>query len=78
MRVIGTIAGWKTVAIDSVFLFSGGSSAMVCTGNTNMQLATYKVDGYSLDGVRAMLNGDANHFPVGTHVEVSILCEVAE
>lgn len=76
MRVIGTIAGWKTVARDSVFLFSGGSSAMVCTGNTNMQLATYKVDGYSLDGVRAMLNGDTNHFPVGTHVEVSILCEV--
>lgn len=45
-------------------------------GNVNMQLATYKIDGYALDGVTAMLNGDANHFPVGTHVEVSILCEV--
>lgn len=78
IRVIGSIAGWKTVARDSVFLFSGGSSAMTCTGNVNMQLATYKVDGYSLDGVRAMLNGNANHFPAGTHVEVSILCEVTE
>lgn len=53
-----------------------GGSAMSCTGNVNMQLATYKIDGYALDGVRVMLNGDANHFPVGTHVEVSILCEV--
>lgn len=76
IRAIGTIAGWKTTARDSVFLFSGGSSAMTCTGNVNMQLATYKVDGYALDGVKAMLNGDTNHFPVGTHVEVSILCEV--
>lgn len=78
IRVIGTITGWKTIARDNVFLFSGGSSGMTCTGNVNAILATYKVDGYSLDGVRAMLNGDANHFPVGTHVEVSILCEVAE
>lgn len=76
IRVIGTIAGWKTTARDSVFAFYGGSSAMTCTGNKNVQLATYKIDGYALDGVSAMLNGNANHFPVGTHVEVSILCEV--
>lgn len=76
IRVIGTIAGWKTTARDSVFAFYGGSSAMTCTGNKNAQLATYKIDGYSLDGVTAMLNGNANHFPVGTHVEVAILCEV--
>lgn len=78
IRVIGSIAGWKTVARNNVFAFCGGSSAMTCTGNVNIQLATYKIDGYSLDGVKAMLNGDANHFPVGTHVEVSILCEVTE
>lgn len=76
IRVIGSIAGWKTTARDSVFAFYGGSSAMTCTGNGNIQLATYKIDGYALDGVTAMLNGNANHFPVGTHVEVSILCEV--
>ena len=78
IRVIGTIAGWKTTARDSVFAFYGGSSAMTCTGNKNTQLATYKIDGYALDGVTAMLNGNANHFPVGTHVEVAILCEVEE
>lgn len=78
IRVIGSIAGWKTTARDSVFAFYGGSSAMTCTGNGNIQLATYKIDGYALDGVTAMLNGNTNHFPVGTHVEVSILCEVAE
>ena len=78
IRVIGSISGWKTIARDNVFTFLGGSSAMSCCGNTNAQLATYKVDGYSLDGVKVMLNGDTNHFPVGTHVEVSILCEVAE
>lgn len=78
IRVIGTIAGWKTTARDSVFAFYGGSSAMTCTGNKNTQLATYKIDGYALDGVTAMLNGNANHFPVGTHVEVSILCEVPD
>lgn len=76
IRVIGAIAGWKTIARNSVFAFYGGSSAMTCTGNVNMQLATYKIDGYALDGVTAMLNGNANHFPVGTHVEVDILCEV--
>lgn len=76
IRVIGTIAGWKTIARDNVFAFYGGSSAMACMGNKNAQLATYKIDGYALDGVSAMLNGNANHFPVGTHVEVSILCEV--
>lgn len=76
IRAIGTISGWKTVARDSVFAFYGGSSAMTCTGNVNTQLATYKIDGYALDGVTAMLNGNANHFPVGTHVEVEILCEV--
>lgn len=78
IRVIGSIAGWKTTARDSVFAFYGGSSAMTCTGNGNVQLATYKIDGYALDGVTAMLNGNTNHFPVGTHVEVAILCEVAE
>lgn len=76
IRVIGSIAGWKTIARDNVFLFSGGSSAMTCTGNMNAQLTTYKIDGYALDGVTAMLNGNTNHFPVGTHVEVAILCEV--
>lgn len=76
IRVIGSISGWKTTARDSVFAFYGGSSAMTCTGNVNNQLATYKIDGYALDGVTAMLNGNTNHFPVGTHVEVSILCEV--
>ena len=78
IRVTGTIAGWKTTARDSVFAFYGGSSAMTCTGNVNIQLATYKIDGYALDGVTAILNGNANHFPVGTHVEVSILCEVPD
>ena len=76
IRVIGSIAGWKTTARDSVFAFYGGSSAMTCTGNLNVPLATYKIDGYALDGVTAMLNGNTNHFPVGTHVEVAILCEV--
>jgi hypothetical protein len=75
IRVIGTIAGWKTTARDNVFTFIGGSSAMSCTGNKNTQLATYKIDGYSLDGVKAFLNGTSNHFPIGTHIEVSILCE---
>ena len=78
IRVIGSIAGWKTTARDSVFAFYGGSSAMTCTGNVNIQLATYKIDGYALDGVTAFLNGNTNHFPVGTHVEVAILCEVQE
>lgn len=76
IRVIGSIPGWKTVARDNVFAFYGGSSAMTCTGNVNMQVATYKIDGYALNGVTAMLIGNANHFPVGTHVEVSILCEM--
>lgn len=78
IRVIGSIAGWKTTARDSVFAFYGGSSAMTCTGNGNTQLATYKIDGYALDGVTAFLNGNTNHFPVSTHVEVAILCEVQE
>lgn len=78
IRVIGSIAGWKTTARDSVFAFYGGSSAMTCTGNVNIQIATYKIDGYALDGVTAFLNGNTNHFPVGTHVEVAILCEVEE
>ena len=75
IRSIGTIAGWKTTARDNVFTFIGGSSAMSCVGNVNIQLATYKIDGYSLDGVKAFLNGTRNHFPIGTHIEVSILCE---
>lgn len=75
IRVLGTIAAWKTTARDNVFTFIGGSSAMSCTGNVNTQLATYKIDGYSLDGVKAFLNGTSNHFPIGTHIEVSILCE---
>ena len=78
IRAIGSIAGWKTTARDSVFAFYGGSSAMTCTGNVNIQLATYKIDGYALDGVKAILNGNTNHFPVGTHVEVAILCEVPD
>lgn len=78
IRAIGSIAGWKTTARDSVFAFYGGSSAMACTGNVNIQLATYKIDGYALDGVRIFFNSANDHLPVGTHVEVAILCEVAE
>lgn len=78
IRAIGNISGWKTIARDNVFAFYGGGSAMICTGNINAQLATYRINGYALDGVRARLNGNTNHFPAGTHVEVSILCEVPD
>lgn len=78
IRVIGNISGWKTVARDSAFVFNGGSSAMSCSGNVNTSLATYKLDGYALDGVRIFFNNANDHLPVGTHVEVAILCEVAE
>lgn len=76
IRVIGSISGWKTIAQDSAFVFNGGSSAMSCTGNVNTSLPTYKLDGYALDGVRIFFNGTNDHLPVGTHVEVAILCEV--
>lgn len=78
IRVIGNISGWKTVARDSAFVFNGGSSAMSCSGNVNTSLPTYKLDGYALDGVRIFFNSANDHLPVGTHVEVAILCEVAE
>lgn len=78
IRVIGSISGWKTIARDSAFVFNGGSSAMSCTGNVNTSLPTYKLDGYALDGVRIFFNSANDHLPVGTHVEVAILCEVAE
>lgn len=78
IRVIGNISGWKTVARDSAFVFNGGSSAMSCSGNVNTSLATYKLDGYALDGVRIFFNSANDHLPVGTHVEVAILCELAE
>lgn len=78
IRVIGNISGWKTVARDSAFVFNGGSSAMSCSGNVNTSLATYKLDGYALDGVRIFFNSANDHLPVGTHVEVAILCEVEE
>ena len=78
IRVIGSISGWKTIARDSAFVFNGGSSAMSCSGNVNTSLPTYKLDGYALDGVRIFFNSANDHFPVGTHVEVAILCEVAE
>ena len=78
IRVIGSISGWKTIARDSAFVFNGGSSAMSCSGNVNTSLPTYKLDGYALDGVKIFFNSANDHLPVGTHVEVSILCEVAE
>lgn len=78
IRVIGSISGWKTIARDSAFVFNGGSSAMSCTGNVNTSLPTYKLDGYVLDGVRIFFNSANDHLPVGTHVEVAILCEVEE
>ena len=78
IRVIGNISGWKTIARDSAFVFNGGSSAMSCTGNVNTSLPTYKLDGYALDGVRIFFNGTNDHLPVGTHVEVAILCEVEQ
>lgn len=78
IRVIGNISGWKTVARDSAFVFNGGSSSMSCSGNVNTSLATYKLDGYALDGVRIFFNSANDHLPVGTHVEVAILCEVEQ
>lgn len=78
IRVIGSISGWKTIARDSAFVFNGGSSAMSCSGNVNTSLPTYKLDGYALDGVRIFFNSANDYLPVGTHVEVSILCEVEQ
>lgn len=78
IRIIGSISGWKTIARDSAFVFNGGSSAMSCSGNVNTSLSTYKLDGYALDGVRIFFNSANDHLPVGTHVEVAILCEVEE
>lgn len=76
IRAIGTIAGWKTIARDSAFAFMGNSSALVCTGNVNTTLSSYKVNGYKLDGVKAFLNNANDHFPEGTRIDVNILSEI--
>lgn len=75
-RVIGTIATWKTVARDNVFCFFGGTSSMVCVGNKVAQIPTWKEDGYTLNGVRVYFHNKNDHLPVGTHIEIAILCEV--
>ncbi len=75
-RVIGSISMWKTVARDNVFCFFGGSSSMVCVGNKVAQMPTWKEDGYTLNGVRVYFHNANDHLPVGTHIEIAILCEV--
>ena len=75
-RVIGSISSWKTVARDNVFCFFGGSSSMVCVGNKSAQMPTWKEDGYTLNGVKVYFHNANDHLPVGTHIEIAILCEV--
>lgn len=75
-RVIGSISSWKTVARDNIFCFFGGSSSMVCVGNKVAQMPTWKEDGYTLNGVRVYFHNANDHLPVGTHIEIAILCEV--
>ena len=75
-RVIGNISAWKTTARDNVFCFFGGASSMVCVGNKVAQLPTWREDGYTLNGVRVYFYNKNDHLPVGTHIEIAILCEV--
>lgn len=75
-RVIGTIAAWKATARDNVFCFFGGTSSMVCVGNKAVQIPTWREDGYTLNGVRVYFHNKNDHLPVGTHIEIAILCEV--
>ena len=75
-RVIASISSWKTVARDNVFCFFGGPSSMVCVGNRMAQMPTWEEDGYTLNGVKVYFHNENDHLPVGTHIEIAILCEV--
>lgn len=75
-RIIGTIAAWKTVGRDSIWLWQGGSTALAYNGNNNGASPVYKINNYVMNGVYCLVRGDGNHLPAGTRVEVSILCEV--
>lgn len=78
IRVSTNVANWKNSVRDLVISFNGNESVMYCTGSANASLSTYKVDGYTLDGVKIYIHKNNDHLPVGTHVEVAILCEVEQ
>lgn len=78
IRVSTNVENWKNSVRDLVISFNGNESVMYCTGSANASLSTYKVDGYTLDGVKIYIHKNNDHLPVGTHVEVAILCEVEQ
>ena len=76
IRASVNVVNWKNTARDLVMSFNGNESVMYCTGSVNALISTYKVDGYTLDGVKIYIHNNKDHLPVGTHVAVAILCEV--
>ena len=76
IRIISTIAAWKTVNRDSIWIWQGGSTALAYNGNNNGASPAYKVNNYAMNGVYAYIPDTKDHFPVGSTVLVSVLTEM--
>lgn len=76
LRVSINVAFWKKQERNIGAAFIGGKYTMVAAAQTNAMIPSYRIDDYALDGVKIYIHNTNDHLPIGTHVEVEILCEV--
>lgn len=80
IRVIGSIAGWKTTERRLLEYFAGDINGIFASGNVTSQLvpsASDKPNITVMDGVTLFINGTSNHWPAGTVVSLEALSERA-
>ena len=76
IRVIGTIAAWKTTERHNMEFFIGDIDGIFAGGNVNAQLVldpSNKPNITVMNGVTLFINGTNDHWPVGTIVSLEVL-----
>lgn len=73
LKASGSFGQWKTNARCITDVFFGSGAGIIGMGNSTTMLNPVGKEDSVLDGVRIVFPADGDHFPIGSHIIVSVL-----
>lgn len=73
LKASGSFVQWKSVARCITDVFFGSGAGIIMLGNSTTMLNPVGKEDSVLDGVRIVFPAAGDHFPIGSHIIVSVL-----
>ena len=73
LKASGSFVQWKSAAKCITDVFFGSGAGIIGMGNSTTMLNPVGKEDSVLDGVRIVFPADGDHFPIGSHIIVSVL-----